>query len=80
MGGPPSKRPPPSRPPIPQGPCWFCLGGAEVEKHLVVAVGDHTYLALPKGGLVENHVLVLPIGHYPASTDAPQARIMHRVA
>lgn len=22
------------------GPCWFCLGSAEVEKHLVVSVGD----------------------------------------
>lgn len=24
-----------------QGPCWFCLGGSEVEKHLVVSVADH---------------------------------------
>ena len=24
-----------------QGPCWFCLGGAEVEKHLVVSVADN---------------------------------------
>ena len=23
----------------PQGPCWFCLGSPEVEKHLVVSVG-----------------------------------------
>ena len=29
-----------------------------------------TYLALPKGGLVPEHVLALPIGHYAASTDA----------
>ena len=29
------------RPPVPRGPCWFCLGGEQVEKHLVVSVGDH---------------------------------------
>ena len=26
-----------------------------------------TYLALAKGGLVEDHVLILPIGHYQSS-------------
>ena len=99
--GPQSKRPPllsdPSRrPPAPRGPCWFCLGSPEVEKHLVVTIGDNvrnlvflhsqwgvpgcnppppppqSYLALPKGGLVTEHMLILPIGHYAASTDAPQ--------
>jgi len=24
----------------PTGPCWFCLGSPEVEKHLVVSVGE----------------------------------------
>ncbi|XP_064384088.1 CWF19-like protein 1 [Halichondria panicea] len=66
--GPPEKR---RSPPQPRGPCWFCLGGKEAEKHLVVSIGDHTYLALSKGGMVPEHVLVLPIGHYAASTDAP---------
>ncbi|XP_064384042.1 CWF19-like protein 1 [Halichondria panicea] len=66
--GPPAKRRPP---PQPRGPCWFCLGGKEVEKHLVVSIGDHTYLALSKGGMVPEHVLVPLIGHYAASTDAP---------
>ncbi|KAL5007162.1 hypothetical protein ScPMuIL_015968, partial [Solemya velum] len=45
------------------GPCWFCLGNAEVEKQLVVSVGNHTYLALPKGGLISEHSLILTIGH-----------------
>ena len=36
-GAPPSQ----PRPPAPRGPCWFCLGSSQVEKHLVVTVGDH---------------------------------------
>jgi hypothetical protein len=23
------------------GPCWFCLSSPEVEKHLVISVGEH---------------------------------------
>ncbi|KAH3727587.1 CWF19-like protein 1 isoform X2 [Dreissena polymorpha] len=57
--------------PIPTGPCWFCLGSPEVEKHLVVSVGEQTYLALAKGGLVPDHILILPIGHYQSSVTAP---------
>ncbi|KAK0154510.1 CWF19-like protein 1 [Merluccius polli] len=54
----------PRRPPQPTGPCWFCLASPQVEKHLVVSIGTHCYLALAKGGLTPYHVLVLPIGHY----------------
>ncbi|KAK2098816.1 hypothetical protein P7K49_024267 [Saguinus oedipus] len=54
----------PRKPPQPPGPCWFCLASPEVEKHLVVNVGTHCYLALAKGGLSDDHVLILPIGHY----------------
>jgi len=49
----------------PRGPCWFCLAGEKVEKHLVVAVGTKIYLALSKGPLNQDHVLVLPIDHEP---------------
>ncbi|XP_053439157.1 CWF19-like protein 1 isoform X1 [Nycticebus coucang] len=54
----------PRKPPQPPGPCWFCLASPEVEKHLVVNIGTHCYLALAKGGLSNDHVLILPIGHY----------------
>ncbi|KAM6895333.1 CWF19-like protein 1 [Xenentodon cancila] len=50
--------------PQPSGPCWFCLASPQVEKHLVVSIGTHCYLALAKGGLTPRHVLILPIGHY----------------
>ncbi|KAL5479933.1 hypothetical protein EMCRGX_G023536 [Ephydatia muelleri] len=69
---PPANRRPIIKQPVPRGPCWFCLGSPEVEKHLIISIGDQSYLALPKGGLISEHVLILPIGHYGASTDAPE--------
>ncbi|NXG51521.1 C19L1 protein, partial [Psilopogon haemacephalus] len=57
------------KPPQPPGPCWFCLASPEVEKHLVVSIGTHCYLALAKGGLLPDHVLILPIGHYQSVVD-----------
>ncbi|XP_024411511.2 CWF19-like protein 1 isoform X1 [Desmodus rotundus] len=59
----------PRKPPQPPGPCWFCLASPEVEKHLVVNIGTHCYLALAKGGLSDDHVLILPIGHYQSVVD-----------
>ncbi|KAG9491062.1 hypothetical protein GDO78_006429 [Eleutherodactylus coqui] len=59
----------PKKHPQPTGPCWFCLASPEVEKHLVVSIGEHCYVALAKGGLTSDHVLILPIGHYQAIVD-----------
>lgn len=56
----------------PAGPCWFCLGSPEVEKHLVVSVSDKAYLALAKGGLVPDHVLILPVHHHQSLVSSPQ--------
>ncbi|XP_059168516.1 CWF19-like protein 1 [Physella acuta] len=55
----------------PAGACWFCLGSPEVEKHLVVSVGDKAYLALAKGGLVPDHVLILPVHHHQSLVSSP---------
>ena len=64
-----NKRP---RPPAkPSGPCWFCLSGAEVEKHLIISIGNHSYVALPKGGLTPYHVLILPITHHQSTLELP---------
>ncbi|XP_056603558.1 CWF19-like protein 1 isoform X2 [Triplophysa dalaica] len=59
----------PRKPPQPNGPCWFCLASPEVEKHLVISIGTHCYMALAKGGLTPDHVLLLPIGHYQSVVD-----------
>ncbi|KAM3588271.1 uncharacterized protein V6R79_025226 [Siganus canaliculatus] len=54
----------PRRHPQPTGPCWFCLASPQVEKHLVISIGSHCYVAMAKGCLTPRHVLILPIGHY----------------
>ncbi|CAJ2649880.1 unnamed protein product [Trifolium pratense] len=45
--------------------CWFCLSSPNVESHLIISIGEHYYLALAKGPLVEDHVLIIPVEHMP---------------
>ena len=40
-----------------------------MEKHLVVSVGKHVYLAMAKGVVAEGHVLIIPITHTPNSIE-----------
>ncbi|XP_069084546.1 CWF19-like protein 1 isoform X2 [Pleurodeles waltl] len=67
--GPHSQPKQPRKAPQPTGPCWFCLASPEVEKHLVVSIGTNCYVALAKGGLMPDHILILPIGHYQSMVD-----------
>ena len=43
--------------------CWFCLKSPNVEKHLVISVGASMYLALAKGALSNDHVMIVPTNH-----------------
>jgi len=56
---------------VPPSPCWFCLSSPKVEKHLVISIGTSTYLTLAKGGLTEDHLLILPIGHIQSTIQCP---------
>ncbi|CAD6186691.1 unnamed protein product [Caenorhabditis auriculariae] len=62
-GGPREKRP--------AAPCWFCLSNVDAEKHLVVSVGDSCYVAMPKGPLTDDHVMILSIEHIQSLVSAP---------
>ena len=55
------RRGPPRIPP--RMDCWFCLASPTCEQHLIVSVAEDTYVALPKGGIVPEHTLIVPIGH-----------------
>ncbi|XP_018327175.1 CWF19-like protein 1 [Agrilus planipennis] len=54
-----------------QSKCWFCLASPSVEKHLIITVGEDVYLALAKGGLVEEHLLICPIEHHQSALHLP---------
>ncbi|KAM0892668.1 hypothetical protein ACQ4PT_025596 [Festuca glaucescens] len=51
--------------------CWFCLSSPDVESHLVISIGDGYYCALAKGPLVPEHVLVIPVEHFPTTITMP---------
>ncbi|KAL8136514.1 hypothetical protein V2J09_002515 [Rumex salicifolius] len=51
--------------------CWFCLSSPNVESHLIISIGEFFYYALPKGGLVDDHVLIVPIEHLPSTLLVP---------
>lgn len=55
-----------------QAKCWFCLSSPEVSKHLVISVGAENYVALARGGLVEDHFLILPITHHQSLSILPK--------
>lgn len=65
------------KPREPSGPCWFCLGSPEVERHLVVSVGKKgkAYLAMPKGLLTDGHILILPVQHAASSIGLDEASV-----
>lgn len=76
-GEPQAKRPP--RPQIDPATCWFCLSSPDVEKHLVVAIGEHAYLAAAKGGLNDDHLLILPINHIRSTLEAEEAELITEI-
>ena len=55
--------------------CYFCLSNPNLARHLIVSIGDAgSYLALPKGGMTQNHVLIIPIDHKPTLMSMQDAR------
>lgn len=43
--------------------CWFCLSNPASKKHLIVDIGEEVYLALAKGPLTSEHLIIVPIEH-----------------
>ena len=54
--------------------CWFCLSNPAARKHLIADIGDEVYLALAKGPLTREHVIIVPIEHVSStSTDLSES-------
>jgi len=66
----------PKGPPTLKGDCWFCLGSKNVEKHLVVSVGEQCYVAVAKGAINKDHILICPVQHHNSTVVAPDDVVM----
>lgn len=51
--------------------CWFCLSSQDASKHLVISVGREIYLALARGGVVDDHFLITPVEHHQSLSILP---------
>ncbi|KAL7276312.1 hypothetical protein RUND412_000726 [Rhizina undulata] len=64
--------------PAPVGPesCFFCVSNPTIEKHLIVSIGNESYLTTAKGPLTRassnpktlpfsSHILIIPLAHSP---------------
>jgi hypothetical protein len=58
--------------------CSLCVGAPLFQPQLVVAVGEHAYLALPRGPQViaEGHARIVPLEPTPSMTSAPPALLL----
>lgn len=59
--------------------CWFCLASPNVDKTLIVSIGDYSYLALAKGGLTEHHLMILPIEHIRSTVEIEDEAIRQEI-
>ena len=51
--------------------CAYCLDSPALQKHLIVAAGVKTYLALPaSGSIVRGHCLIVPSTHVTSTLNA----------
>lgn len=57
------------KPMMDQEKCWFCLSSGDVEKHLIISIGDNFYIALAKGPVNNFHALILPVNHVQSSAN-----------
>ncbi|KAG8041693.1 hypothetical protein G9C98_006988 [Cotesia typhae] len=55
-----------------QAKCWFCLSSPHIDKHLIISIIDQVYVALAKGGLVDDHLLILPVSHHQSLVALPE--------
>ena len=72
--GPKNKRPKTSLNHKIERECWFCLKTEACEKHLIVHVNESStfYLALAKGAIHPDHLLIVPVDHHKSAAMLPE--------
>lgn len=59
--------------------CWFCLSSPKVEKHLLVSIGEQAYLAAAKGGLNDEHLLIIPVNHCRSTLECEDNELLDEI-
>lgn len=59
--------------------CWFCLASPNVDKTLIVSIGDYSYIALAKGGLTDDHLMILPIEHIRSTVEIEDENLQEEI-
>lgn len=54
--------------------CWFCYDNPNIERHLICYVGKDIYIALPKGPVVDHHLLIIPKTHIRDTLGLPKVQ------
>lgn len=57
----------PAAAPVEASACWFCLANPATRTHLIVEIGEAAYIALARGGLTRDHLIIVPIEHIPGN-------------
>jgi len=53
--------------------CSSCLDSSALRKHLIISLGDHSYLALPPGcGRLPGQLRIVPVSHAAAMTEVDE--------
>ena len=51
--------------------CPFCLSNPNADAHLVVSVAENAYVCVDKGAINGDHVLIIPVEHWPCIAAMP---------
>ncbi|KAH9391091.1 hypothetical protein TYRP_006685 [Tyrophagus putrescentiae] len=60
--------------------CWFCFASPNIDKTLIVSIGDFSYLAVAKGGLTDDHMMIVPINHIRSAIEIEEAGLRDEIA
>jgi len=53
--------------------CWFCWENPQLDKSLIISIGNYVYLAIPKRGkLLPGHCFIIPMQHTLATVDVEE--------
>lgn len=68
------------KPRIAPSDCFLCLSNPNLAAHLVVSIGQESYMAMAKGPLLPGHVMLIPIKHNPdfCTESRPSTNPRHR--